>query len=130
MRSQQQAEAREVQVPLYGREAFAAMHRAGRLAAEVLDMITPEVGVGVTTEELDRLCHDFILARGAKPAPLGYRDYPKSICTSINHEVCHGIPSPTRRLRDGDIMNIDVTVILDGWYGDSSRMFFAVIVLP
>jgi methionyl aminopeptidase len=125
MRSQQQAEAREVQVPLYGREAFAAMHRAGRLAAEVLDMITPEVGVGVTTEELDRLCHDFILARGAKPAPLGYRDYPKSICTSINHEVCHGIPSPTRRLRDGDIMNIDVTVILDGWYGDSSRMFFA-----
>jgi methionyl aminopeptidase len=128
MWSLQQAEAREVQqqvqVPLHGPEAFAGMRRAGRLAAEVLDMITPEVRVGVTTEELDRLCHDFITARGATPAPLGYRDYPKSICTSINHVVCHGIPE-RKRLQDGDILNIDVTVVLDGWYGDSSRMFFA-----
>ena len=126
MWSLQQAEAREQvqQVPLHGPEAFAGMRRAGRLAAEVLDRVTPEVRVGVTTEELDELCHDFIQSRGATPAPLGYKGFPKSICTSINHVVCHGIPE-RRRLQDGDIMNIDVTVILDGWYGDSSRMFFA-----
>ena len=125
MWSLQQAEARqEVQVPLHGPEAFAGMRRAGRLAAEVLDMVTPEVRVGVTTEELDELCRDFIHRHGATAAPLGYKGYPKSICTSINHVVCHGIPE-RRRLQDGDIMNIDVTVVLDGWYGDSSRMFFA-----
>jgi methionyl aminopeptidase len=103
---------------------FAAMRRAGHLAAETLDFITPHVKPGVTTGELDRLCHDFILAHGATPAPLNYRGFPKSICTSVNHVVCHGIPGE-KKLQEGDIMNIDVTVILDGWFGDSSRMFFA-----
>jgi methionyl aminopeptidase len=101
---------------------FEAMRKAGRLAAELLDFITPYVTPGVTTEELDRLCHDFTVERGAIPAPLNYRGFPKSICTSINHVVCHGIPGD-KILRDGDIVNIDVTPILDGWYGDSSRMF-------
>ncbi|MGF1594074.1 MAG: type I methionyl aminopeptidase [Kiloniellaceae bacterium] len=103
---------------------FEGMRRAGRLAAETLDMITPEVKPGVTTEYLNRLCHDFIEARGAIPAPLNYRGFPKSICTSVNHVVCHGIPSEDKRLEDGDIVNIDVTVIVDGWHGDTSRMFF------
>jgi methionyl aminopeptidase len=115
----------EVQVPLHDAAAFAGMHRAGQLAAAVLDMITPAVRPGVTTGELDRLCNAFILDHGAVPAPLNYRGYPKSICTSINQEVCHGIPSEDRVLREGDILNIDVTVILDGWHGDTSRMFFA-----
>jgi methionyl aminopeptidase len=98
------------------------MRKAGRLAAEVLDFITPTVMPGVTTEALDRLCHDFILNHGATPAPLNYRGFPKSICTSINHVVCHGIPGD-RKLMDGDIINIDITVILDGWFGDTSRTF-------
>jgi methionyl aminopeptidase len=109
-------------IVLHGAEDFEAMRRAGRLAAATLDMITPHVVPGVTTAELDRLCHDFILAHGAVPAPLGYRGFPKSICTSVNHVVCHGIPGE-RRLEEGDIVNIDVTVILDGWHGDTSRMF-------
>jgi len=103
---------------------FVGMRAAGRLAAECLDMITPHVRPGVTTAELDRLCHDFIVAHGARPAPLNYRGYPKSICTSINHVVCHGIPGE-RRLLDGDILNIDVTVVLDDWHGDTSRMYVA-----
>ena len=103
---------------------YEGMRRAGRLAAETLDMITPHVKVGVTTGELDTLCHDFIVGHGAQPAPLNYRGFPKSICTSINHVVCHGIPGD-RRLIDGDIVNIDVTVILDGWHGDTSRMYVA-----
>jgi len=111
-------------IVLHGPEDFAAMRRAGRLAAETLDMIMPAVQPGVTTAELDRLCHEFIIAHGATPAPLGYRGYPKSICTSVNHVVCHGIPGE-RRLEDGDVVNIDVTVVLDGWHGDSSRMFVA-----
>ncbi len=110
-------------VKIHGPEDFAGMRRAGRLAAEVLDFIAPSVVPGVTTEELDRLCHDFTIGHGAVSAPLGYRGFPKSICTSINHVVCHGIPGP-KRLADGDIVNIDITVILDGWYGDTSRMFF------
>lgn len=100
------------------------MRKAGKLAAETLDYITPFVVPGVTTEELDRLCHDYILANNAIPAPLNYRGFPKSICTSINHVVCHGIPGQ-KALQKGDAINIDVTVILDGWYGDSSRMYFA-----
>jgi methionyl aminopeptidase len=116
--------AQDISVPLHDGAAFTAMHRAGQLAASTLDMITPHVQPGVTTDELDRLCHDFIRDHGAVPAPLNYRGYPKSICISINHEVCHGIPSE-RRLVDGDILNIDVTVIFEGWYGDTSRMFFA-----
>jgi len=118
-----QLSAEERQIVLHGPAAFEGMRRAGRLAAETLDYVTPHIQVGVSTEELDRLCHDFIVAAGAVPAPLGYRGFPKSICTSINHVVCHGIPSPEKKLVDGDIINVDVTVILEGWYGDTSRMF-------
>ena len=114
----------EGEVPLHGAEDFDGMRAAGRLAAEVLDFITPHVQVGVTTERLDKLCHDFILDHNAVPAPLNYKGFPKSICTSINRVVCHGIPED-RRLEEGDIVNIDVTVILDGWHGDTSRMYYA-----
>jgi methionyl aminopeptidase len=103
---------------------FEGMRAAGRLAAATLDFITPRVRPGASTGELDQACHDFITERGAVPAPLGYRGFPKSICTSINHVVCHGIPGD-KRLVAGDIVNIDVTVILDGWHGDTSRMFYA-----
>jgi methionyl aminopeptidase len=111
-------------ISLYSEADFPALHAAGKLAAETLDMIAPHVVPGVTTEELDQLCHDFILDHKAVPAPLNYRGFPKSTCTSINHVVCHGIPG-ARRLEEGDILNIDITVILDGWYGDSSRMYAA-----
>ena len=104
-------------------EEFESMRRAGRLGAETLDYIIPFVVPGVTTGELDRLCHEFILDHDAIPAPLNYRGFPKSICTSVNHVVCHGIPGD-KRLVDGDVVNIDVTVILDGWHGDTSRMFY------
>lgn len=110
-------------VKIHGPEGFAAMRRAGRLAAETLDFITPHVQPGVTTAELDRLCHQFILDNGAIPAPLNYRGFPKSICTSVNRVVCHGIPDDKQVLREGDIINIDVTPIVDGWHGDTSRMF-------
>jgi methionyl aminopeptidase len=110
-------------ITIHDEAAFQGMRDAGRLAAETLDLITPLVKPGVTTEELDRICHDHIVEHGATPAPLGYRGFPKSICTSVNHVVCHGIPSPAKKLSDGDIINIDVTVILDGWHGDTSRMF-------
>lgn len=103
-------------------EDYEGMRRAGRLGAQTLDFITPYVKAGITTEELDRLCHEFIVSHGAIPAPLGYRGYPKSICTSVNHVVCHGIPGD-KKLVTGDILNIDVTVIVDGWHGDTSRMF-------
>jgi methionyl aminopeptidase len=112
----------DARIKLYGPEDFGPMRRAGKLAAEVLDFITSKVVPGVTTEELDRLCHTFIVDHSAVPAPLNYRGFPKSICTSINHVVCHGIPGD-RRLMDGDIINIDITVILNGWYGDTSRTF-------
>ncbi len=111
-------------IVIHGAPEFEAMRRAGRLGAETLDFITPHVTPGISTGDLDRLCHDFIVERGAVPAPLNYRGFPKSICTSINHVVCHGIPSDKKTLRDGDTLNIDVTVILDGWHGDTSRMFF------
>ena len=97
--------------------------KAGRLAAETLDYVTPFVVPGVTTGELDRLCHNFIVDNAATPSPLNYRGFPKSICTSVNHVVCHGIPDDKKILIDGDALNIDVTVILDGWHGDTSRMF-------
>ncbi len=100
------------------------MRAAGQLAAETLDMIAAHVRPGVTTAELDQACHDFMVARGAVPATLGYRGYQHSSCTSINHVVCHGIPGD-RRLVEGDVLNIDVTAILDGWHGDSSRMYAA-----
>jgi len=109
-------------IKIHNDSDFEGMRRAGKLAAETLDFITPAVKPGVSTEELDKLSHDFILEHHAVPAPLNYKGFPKSICTSINHVVCHGIPGQ-RRLTDGDILNIDVTVILDGWFGDTSRMF-------
>jgi methionyl aminopeptidase len=105
------------------------MRTAGRLAAEVLDFITPHVKAGVTTAELDRLCHDYMVnVQGTTPAPLnyappGYRPFPKAICTSVNHQVCHGIPGD-KLLKNGDVVNIDVTVIKDGYHGDTSRMFY------
>jgi len=106
------------------------MRIAGRLAADVLDMITPYVVPGVTTDELNDRCHDYIVnVQKAIPAPLNYRGFPKSICTSVNHVVCHGIPS-AKRLKQGDIINIDVTVIKDGWHGDASRMFAVGKVSP
>jgi methionyl aminopeptidase len=101
---------------------FEGMRKAGHLAARTLDFITPHVKEGVTTLELNDLCHEFIVSQGAIPAPLNYKGFPKSICTSINHVVCHGIPGP-KKLQNGDILNIDITVILDGWHGDTSRMF-------
>ena len=98
------------------------MRKAGQLAAEILDMITPHVVPGVTTEKLDQLCHAYAIEHNAIPAPLNYKGFPKSICTSINHVVCHGIPED-RKLKEGDIINIDVTVIVNGWHGDTSRMY-------
>ncbi len=112
-------------VVLHGPEDFEGMRKAGRLAAETLDFITPYVQPGVSTGELDRLCHKFIADSGAVPAPLNYRGFPKATCISINRVICHGIPSEQKRLQDGDILNIDVTVILNGWHGDTSRMFWA-----
>jgi len=111
-------------IKLHGAADFAAMRKAGRLAAEALDMICAHVEPGVTTTALDSLAFEFAMDHGAYPAPLGYRGYRKSICTSINHVVCHGIPDD-KPLRDGDIVNIDVTLIVDGWHGDSSRMYIA-----
>ncbi|MDH5484127.1 MAG: type I methionyl aminopeptidase [Gammaproteobacteria bacterium] len=100
------------------------MRIAGRLAAEVLDMIEPHVKAGTSTDELDRICHNYIVDKQqAIPAPLNYRGFPKSICTSVNHQVCHGIPSD-KKLKTGDIINIDITVIKDGFHGDTSKMFF------
>jgi methionyl aminopeptidase len=105
-------------------EDIEKMRVAGRLAAEVLEMIGEYVKAGVTTDELDRICHDYIVnEQDAIPAPLNYRGFPKSICTSVNHCVCHGIPAD-KKLKNGDIINIDVTVIKDGYHGDTSKMFF------
>jgi methionine aminopeptidase type I len=108
----------------------AGMRVAGRLAAEVLDMIGPHIVPGVTTDELNRICHDYIVGpQQAIPAPLGYRGFPKSICTSVNHVVCHGIPGD-KKLKQGDIVNVDITVIKDGYHGDTSRMFHVGKPLP
>jgi methionyl aminopeptidase len=105
-------------------EEIEKMRIAGRLAAEVLEMIEPHVKPGITTDELDRICHDYIVSeQQAVPAPLNYHGFPKSTCTSVNHVVCHGIPGE-KRLKKGDIVNIDITVIKDGYHGDTSKMFF------
>lgn len=104
-------------------EDIEKMRVAGRLAAEVLEMIEPYVKEGITTEELDQICHDYIVnIQKAIPAPLNYHGFPKSICTSVNHQVCHGIPGP-RKLKAGDIVNVDITVLKDGYHGDTSKMF-------
>lgn len=106
-------------------EQIEKMRVAGRLAAEVLEMIEPHVVAGVTTEALNRICHEYITTvQGAIPAPLDYHGFPKSICTSVNHVVCHGIPTDKKVLKKGDIINIDITVIKDGYHGDTSKMFF------
>lgn len=116
------ADVRSDTIKIHGPEDFEGMRRAGRLAAECLDMLTPHVVPGVVTDELDRLAREFILDHKALPACLGYRGYTKTVCISPNHIVCHGIPGE-RTLREGDIANIDVTVIVDGWHGDHSRMY-------
>ena len=110
-------------VHLYNPDDFAGMRRPGQLAATTLDFVTPYVKPGVSTAELDERMQRFIEDHGAIPAPLGYRGYPKATCISVNHVVCHGILGG-KRLQNGDIVNVDVTPILDGWYGDSSRMYF------
>ncbi len=116
------AQARDTKIKLHGADAFAGMAKAGQLVAEVLDLLVDEVRPGVTTEALDQFVFAFAMDHGAVPAPLNYRGFPKSICTSLNHVVCHGIPGP-RALKEGDILNVDVTLIVDGWHGDSSRMY-------
>ncbi len=110
------------EIKIYDQIALEKMRKAGKLAKEVLDFIEPYVKENVTTDELNTLCHDFILSHGAIPAPLNYHGFPKSICTSVNNVICHGIPCDYK-LKSGDILNIDVTVILDGWFGDTNRTF-------
>ena len=114
----------EGSVKLYAPHTLDKMRAAGRLAAQTLDYLTPFVTIGISTLDLNNLAHDFIIQHKAVPAPLNYKGFPKSICTSLNHVICHGIPDSKTKLKDGDIINIDVTVILDGWYGDTSRMFY------
>ena len=113
-----------MKVTIKNQEEIEAMRVAGRLAGEVLEMIGEHVVAGATTEDLDRICHDYIVdIQNAIPAPLNYKGFPKSICTSVNHVVCHGIPSDKKVLKNGDIINIDVTVIKNGFHGDTSKMF-------
>lgn len=114
---------------VYSKEDYVGLRKAGALAAHILDYITPFVQEGISTEELDRLCDEEIGRNGAVSATLGYEGYPKSSCISLNHVVCHGIPS-ARKLHKGDILNIDITVILDGWYGDTSRMYTVGKITP
>ena len=102
---------------------FKSMRKAGALAAIILDQLKNIICSGISTEKINNFCHNMIIENGAKPAPLGYKGFPKSICTSVNHVVCHGIPSEKKILQNGDIINVDITVILNGWHGDSSRMF-------
>jgi len=120
--AEERVEARNGVIKLHGPEAFEGMRRAGRLAADILDSLAPHVVPGVTTGEIDSVVQRMMLEAGAVPATLGYRGFTKSCCTSINHVVCHGIPAD-RQLKDGDIVNIDVTPILGGWHGDTSRMY-------
>lgn len=110
-------------ITLHSAQDYEGMRKAGLLAAQVLDALVDRVQVGVTTNEINDFCHQMIVDAGAIPAPLGYRGFPKSVCTSINHVVCHGIPDD-KKLKDGDIINVDVTTIVDGWHGDTSRMFY------
>ncbi|MDR2794348.1 MAG: type I methionyl aminopeptidase [Holosporaceae bacterium] len=114
---------------IYSQEDFVHLRKAGELAAHILDYITPYVTENITTLELDRLCHEEIIRNNATSATLGYNAYPKSTCISVNHVICHGIPSD-KKLMNGDILNIDVTVILNGWYGDTSRMYMVGAVSP
>jgi len=118
-------------VSIKTKEDIKHMRVVGRMAAEVLEMIGEHVQAGVTTAELDRICHEYITANlKAIPAPLNYKGFPKSICTSVNHVICHGIPSEKKVLKDGDIINIDITVIFNGYHGDTSKMFYVGKVAP
>jgi methionyl aminopeptidase len=118
-------------VSIKTKDEITRMRVAGRLAAEVLEMIEPYVQPGISTGELDRICHDYIVnVQHAIPAPLNYNGFPRSICTSPNHVVCHGIPSEAKILKSGDILNIDITVIKDGYHGDTSKMFLVGDVAP
>ena len=112
-----------IEIPIHQDEDFKGMRKAGSLAAKILDNLVTIIKPEISTEEINRYCHNAILQNNAVPAPLNYKGFPKSICTSVNHVVCHGIPSEDKILQEGDIINIDVTVILDGWHGDTSRMF-------
>jgi methionyl aminopeptidase len=122
MMTDAKAPVRDGTIKIYGEDGFVGMRAAGRLAAAALDHIIPHVVPGATTAEIDKMVEDFVLAAGAVPATIGYRGYAHSSCISVNHVVCHGIPSD-KPLKDGDIANIDITVIVDGWHGDTSRMF-------
>ena len=112
-------------IPIYTKKDFENMRQAGSLAAHVLDSLYEKIHPGISTLEINDICHEIIIKNNATPAPLNYKGFPKSVCTSVNHVVCHGIPSEKKILEEGDIVNVDVTVILNGWYGDSSRMFVA-----
>ena len=112
----------ERSIKIHTAKDYDGMRSAGRLAAETLDMLVPLIKPGITTEDINTLVHEYTLKHGGIPAPLGYRGFPKSVCTSVNHVVCHGIPG-NKILKNGDAINIDVTTILDGWFGDTSRMF-------
>ena len=112
-----------IEIPIHQDEDFKGMRKAGSLAAKILDNLVTIIKPEISTEEINKYCHNAILQNNAVPAPLNYKGFPKSICTSVNHVVCHGIPSEDKILQEGDIINIDVTVILDGWHGDTSRMF-------
>ncbi|MGH6993310.1 MAG: M24 family metallopeptidase, partial [Caulobacteraceae bacterium] len=124
-----ESEVRTGRIKIHGQEGFEGMRAAGRLAAECLDLLTPLVQPGVSTEDLDRAAREFILDQGALPACLFYRGYSHTLCISPNHVVCHGIPGE-RTLKDGDNVNIDVTVIVEGWHGDHSRMYPVGAVAP
>ena len=112
-------------IPIYQKNDFQKMRKAGRLAAYILDQLYELIQPGISTLEINDFCHDLIIKNNAIPAPLNYKGFPKSVCTSVNHVVCHGIPNDKKILNVGDIINVDVTVILDEWYGDSSRMYVA-----
>jgi len=112
-------------IPIHNIQDFRGMRKAGKLAANILDNLQNFIKPGINTLQINDFCHHLILKNNAIPAPLNYKGFPKSICTSVNHVVCHGIPSNNKVLNEGDIINVDVTVILDGWHGDSSRMFVA-----
>ncbi len=127
-RRQKQANKREIIIK--NEVQIAGIRKSCRLTRDILDAITPRIRPGITTEQINTWVHELTLANGAIPAPLNYRGYPKSVCTSINEVICHGIPSPDRVLREGDILNVDVTTILNGYYGDSSRMFLIGEVSP
>ena len=116
-------EKKEFLIPIHNNADFEGMRKAGSLAATILDSLSIFIKSGTSTNDINNYCHKMIVENKAVPAPLNYRGFPKSICTSVNHVVCHGIPSDNKILKDGDIINVDVTVILDGWHGDSSRMF-------